>query len=65
MGVTRACSVGWLSRDLVLVCALCHILYVGSVTAQTAQLSVDASPQSAQMIPGNMFGIFFEVSQSI
>lgn len=47
---------------LVLVCALSQILYVGSVVAQTALLSVDASPQNAQVIPGNMFGIFFEVS---
>ncbi|KAK3147397.1 hypothetical protein QOZ80_3BG0281860 [Eleusine coracana subsp. coracana] len=60
MGVPRACSVCWLSHALVLVCTVCPILYAGSVTAQTAQLSVDASPQSAQTIPGNMFGIFFE-----
>jgi hypothetical protein len=30
--------------------------------AQTAQLTVDASSQNAQTIPGNMFGIFFEVT---
>ncbi|XP_062215767.1 alpha-L-arabinofuranosidase 1-like isoform X1 [Phragmites australis] len=60
MGVPRACSVCWLFRALVLVCTLYLILSVGSVAAQTAQLSVDASPQNAQMIPGNMFGIFFE-----
>ncbi|ONL97478.1 Alpha-L-arabinofuranosidase 1 [Zea mays] len=59
MGI-RACSVCWLFYVLVLVCSLCQILYVGSVAAQTAQLTVDASPQNAQIIPGNMFGIFFE-----
>ncbi|TVU47259.1 hypothetical protein EJB05_06852 [Eragrostis curvula] len=60
MEMPRASPFRWLPRGLVLVCALCQILYVGSVTAQTAQLSVDASTQNAQMIPGNMFGIFFE-----
>nr|CAB3500987.1 unnamed protein product [Digitaria exilis] len=60
MGLPGACSVCWLFHVLVLVCALSQILYFGSVVAQTAQLSVDASPQNAQVIPGNMFGIFFE-----
>ena len=62
MGVLKAGSLCWLFHVLVLVCALCQILHVGSIGAQTAQLSVDASPQNAQVIPGNMFGIFFEVS---
>jgi alpha-N-arabinofuranosidase len=62
MGIPRACSVCWFFHVLVLVCFLCQILYVGTVVAQTAQLTVDASPQNAQTIPGNMFGIFFEVS---
>ncbi|KAK8446050.1 hypothetical protein SEVIR_9G426900v4 [Setaria viridis] len=60
MGIPRACSFYWLFDVLVLVCGLCQILYIGSVAAQTAQLSVDASPHNAQVIPGNMFGIFFE-----
>ncbi|CAD6210969.1 unnamed protein product [Miscanthus lutarioriparius] len=60
MGIPRACSVCCFFHVLVLVCSLCQILYVGSVVAQTAQLTVDASPQNAQTIPGNMFGIFFE-----
>ncbi|KAL6648248.1 hypothetical protein ACP70R_012472 [Stipagrostis hirtigluma subsp. patula] len=60
MGVPRASSVCWMFRLLVLICVWCQILLVGSVAAQTAQLSVDASPQNAQMIPGNLFGIFFE-----
>jgi alpha-N-arabinofuranosidase len=42
-------------------CVLYQIFFVGSTEAQTAQLSVDASPQNTQMIPENMFGIFFEV----
>ncbi|CAD6203393.1 unnamed protein product [Miscanthus lutarioriparius] len=60
MGISRACSVCWLFHVLLLICSLCQILYVGSVVAQTAQLTVDASPQNAQTIPANMFGIFFE-----
>jgi alpha-N-arabinofuranosidase len=62
MGIPSACLFCWLFHVLVLVCGLCQILYIGSVAAQTAQLSVDASPHNAQAIPGNMFGIFFEVS---
>ncbi|KAM0875241.1 hypothetical protein ACQ4PT_036930 [Festuca glaucescens] len=49
-----------LFRMLGLVCALYQIFFVRSTEAQTAQLSVDASPQNIQMIPENMFGIFFE-----
>ncbi|OEL21209.1 Alpha-L-arabinofuranosidase 1 [Dichanthelium oligosanthes] len=60
MGIPRACSVCWFFHVLVLVCCLCQILCVGSVAAQIAQLNVDASPHNVQMIPGNMFGIFFE-----
>ena len=52
---------GWLFRMLSLVCTLYQLFFVGSTAAQTAQLSVDASPQNTQMIPENMFGIFFEV----
>ncbi len=47
---------------LVLVCALSQVLFVGLVTGQTAQLSVDASSQNGRTIPDKMFGIFFEVS---
>ncbi|XP_062211069.1 alpha-L-arabinofuranosidase 1-like isoform X2 [Phragmites australis] len=60
MGILRPSSVWRLLHVLVLVCTLRQILFAGSVAAQTAQLSVDASPQNVQMIPGNMFGIFFE-----
>ncbi|KQK21924.1 alpha-L-arabinofuranosidase 1 [Brachypodium distachyon] len=60
MAVPRACLDRRLFQVLCLVCAVCQIFFVGSATGQTAQLSVDASPQNAQMIPDNMFGIFFE-----
>ncbi|CAM0872953.1 unnamed protein product [Alopecurus aequalis] len=60
MAVPRGSRDGRLFRMLSLVCTLYQIFFVGSTTAQTAQLSVDASPQNTQTIPENMFGIFFE-----
>ena len=61
MAVPRGSIDGRLFRMLGLVCTLYPIFFVGSTVAQTAELSVDASPQNTQMIPENMFGIFFEV----
>uniref|UniRef100_A0ACD5X2U0 Uncharacterized protein n=1 Tax=Avena sativa TaxID=4498 RepID=A0ACD5X2U0_AVESA len=60
MEVPRGSLDGILFRMLGLVCALYPIFIFRSTAAQTAQLSVDASPQNTQMIPENMFGIFFE-----
>lgn len=60
MAIPRRSLDGRLFRMLGLVCALHQIFFVGSTAAQTAQLSVDASSQNTQMIPENMFGIFFE-----
>lgn len=62
MGVPRAWLDCRLLHVLVLVCALCQILFVWSAAGQTAQMSVDASPQNGRVIPDKMFGIFFEVS---
>lgn len=61
MAVPRGSLDGWLFWVLGLVCAMYQIFFVGSAAGQSAQLSVDASPQNTQMIPENMFGIFFEV----
>jgi alpha-N-arabinofuranosidase len=61
MAVPRGSLDRRLFRMLGLVCALYQIFFLRSTAAQTAQLSVDASPQNIQMIPENMFGIFFEV----
>ncbi|KAM0854705.1 hypothetical protein ACQ4PT_050259 [Festuca glaucescens] len=60
MAVPRGSLDRRLFRMLGLVCALYQIFFVRSTEAQTAQLNVDASPQNIQMIPENMFGIFFE-----
>ncbi|EEC75141.1 hypothetical protein OsI_11337 [Oryza sativa Indica Group] len=60
MGVRRGCLDSSLFHMLVLVCALSQVLFVGLVTGQTAQLSVDASSQNGRTIPDKMFGIFFE-----
>uniref|UniRef100_A0A0D3FHU4 non-reducing end alpha-L-arabinofuranosidase n=1 Tax=Oryza barthii TaxID=65489 RepID=A0A0D3FHU4_9ORYZ len=60
MGVRRGRLDSSLFHMLVLVCALSQVLFVGLVTGQTAQLSVDASSQNGRTIPDKMFGIFFE-----
>uniref|UniRef100_A0A0E0KD12 non-reducing end alpha-L-arabinofuranosidase n=1 Tax=Oryza punctata TaxID=4537 RepID=A0A0E0KD12_ORYPU len=60
MGVRRGRLDSSLFHMLVLVCTLCQVLFVGLVTGQTAQLSVDASSKNGQTIPDKMFGIFFE-----
>ncbi|VAI06210.1 unnamed protein product [Triticum turgidum subsp. durum] len=60
MAVPRRSLDGRLFWVLGLVCAMYQIFFVRSAAGQTAQLSVNASPQNTQMIPENMFGIFFE-----